>query len=240
MSNQISRQHFANTHWSMVMQPDAPRAADARAALIQLCLRFWYPIYAYVRQCGHSPAVANDITHGFLQHLFRHFREQGTAQAQGRFRQYLLARLHDFLSSDWRSAVAEPVAELADPPTDLESRNQRDNASARSPEHAYQQSFALELLARALTALRAEARETGRLDMLEALEPFLAQDPSGAETTDLAQRLGTRPLAVAVAMKRMRQRFRELIDVELADTVASADELLAEQQSLFAVLREGA
>jgi RNA polymerase sigma-70 factor (ECF subfamily) len=239
MSNQNSRQHFATTHWSIVMQADAPRTRDARDALIQLCLRFWYPIYAYVRQCGHSPAVANDITHSFLQHLFRHFREQGTAQAQGKFRQYLLARLHDFLSSDWRSAVAEPVAELADPPQDLEARNQRDNSAARSPEQAYQQSFALELLARALARLREEARETGHLDMFEALEPFLAQDPSGAETTDLAGRLKTRPLAVVVAMKRLRQRFRELIDMELADTVASADELLAEQQALYAVLREG-
>lgn len=240
MANPISRQRFATTHWSMVMQPATPRATDARDALIQLCLRFWYPIYAYVRQCGHSPAVANDITHSFLQHLFGHFREQGTVQAQGRFRQYLLARLHDFLSSDWRNAVAEPVAELADPPPDLELRNQRDNAGARSPEHAYQQSFALELLARALAALREEARETGRLDMFEVLEPFLAQDPSAAETTDLARRLETRPLAVVVAMKRLRQRFRELIDLELADTVASAEELLAEQQSLYAVLRESA
>jgi RNA polymerase sigma-70 factor (ECF subfamily) len=240
MSNQNSRQRFDNTHWSMVMQAATPRATDARDALIQLCLRFWYPIYAYVRQCGHSPTVANDITHSFLQHLFRHFREQGTAQAQGRFRQYLLARLHEFLSSDWRGAAAEPVAELADPPHDLELRNQRDNTAARSPEQAYQQSFALELLARALKALREEARETGRMDMFEALETYLAQDPTAAETTDLAQRLKTRPLAVAVAMKRLRQRFRELIDLELADTVASAEELLTEQQALYAVLREGA
>ena len=44
----------------------------------------------------------------------------------------------------------------------------------------------------------------------------------------------------AVALRRLRQRFRELIDTELADTVASADELLAEQHALFAVLREHA
>ena len=35
----------------------------------------------------------------------------------------------------------------------------------------------------------------------------------------------------------MRLRFRELIDTELADTVASADEMLAEQQALFAILQ---
>jgi len=134
--------------------------------------------------------------------------------------------------------MAEVVAELIEPPPDLELRNQRDNGDATSPEQAYQQSFALELLARASERLREEASQTGRLDMYDALEPFLAIDPSQAKSEELARRLGTRPVTIAVAIRRLRQRFREVIDTELADTVASADELQAEQQALYAVLRE--
>jgi hypothetical protein len=40
-----------------------------------------------------------------------------------------------------------------------------------------------------------------------------------------------------VALKRLRQRFRELVGEELADTVTSSDDLAAEQQALHAVLR---
>ena len=234
-----SRQSFGHTQWSLAMRNDVPQGADAHEALVKLCLRYWYPVYAYLRRFGHGPANAQEITRSFLQHLFRHFRDNGKTLAQGRFRQYLLARLREFLVSDSQvRSGGKAIAELIEAPPDLESRNQRDNAGARSPDQAYQQSFALELLARASGRLRAEASQTGRLDMYDALEPFLAIDPSPAENEELARRLGTRSVTIAVAIRRLRQRFREMIDTELADTVASADELQAEQQALHAVLRE--
>jgi RNA polymerase sigma-70 factor (ECF subfamily) len=235
-----SRQQFERTHWSLVMRRDQPLATDAREALVELCLRYWYPIYAYLRHAGRGPASAQEITRSFLQHLFRHFRDGGTSLAQGRFRQYLLARLRAFLDNEQPVApVVEVVTELIEPPPDLELKYQRDNGGAQSsPEEAYQQSFALELLARAAVRLREEASQTGRLDMYDALEPFLAADLSLAENEELARRLGTRSVTIAVALRRLRQRFREVIDTELADTVASADELQAEQQALYAVLRE--
>jgi hypothetical protein len=239
MTSSHSRQPFERTHWSMAMHADTSQTLGARDALVELCVRYWYPIYAYLRRFGHGPETAQIITRSFLQHLFQHFRDSGTAQAQGRFRNYLLARLRSFLASDWRSSSSDAVvAELAEPPPDLELRNQRDNAGAQSPEQAFQQGFALELLARAFARLREEARQTGRLDMYEALEPYFAVDPSSTESDELAQRLRTRSIMIVMALKRLRQRFRELIDSELADTVASADELLAEQQALYAVLRE--
>jgi RNA polymerase sigma-70 factor (ECF subfamily) len=221
----------------MTMHVDASQMAHA--ALVKLCVRYWYPIYAYLRRFGHGPETAQDMTRSFLQHLFQHFNDSGTAPAQGRFRNYLLARLRAFLVSDWRRASSDAViAELAKPPPDLELRNRRDNVDAQSPEQAFQQSFALELLARAFASLREEVRQTGRLDMYEALEPFLAVDPSLAESDELARVLRTRSIMIVMALKRLRGRFRELIDSELADTVASADELLAEQQALYAVLCE--
>ena len=235
--SQHSHQHFATTHWSMVRQLGAPRGEDARAALVKLCLRYWYPIYAYLRQCGHSPKIANDITRSFLQHLLQHFQDEGTTQAKGQFRRYLLARLHDFLVGEWSNMVVRVTEpELAEAPPDLESRNERDNAGADSPEQAYQQSFALELMARAFARLRQEALDTGHIEMYEALEPYVAEDPPAGQYEELAQQLRTRPLALVVALKRLRQRFRELIDVELADTVSSAEEMLAEQQALYEVL----
>jgi hypothetical protein len=130
------------------------------------------------------------------------------------------------------------VLEFAESPLDLEQRNREDNVGVSSPEQAYQRSFALEILARALKRLREEARQTGHLAMYEALEPYLAVDPAPGQYAEIAERLGSRPLALVVASKRLRQRFRELIGDELADTVSSAEELIAEQQALHALLRE--
>lgn len=238
-SSAHSHRAFGTTRWSMATQAGLRHPTDARAALVELCLRYWYPVYAYVRRCGHAPAIAQDITRSFLQHLFQHFGEDAAARAQARFRPYLLSRLNAFLADDWRRAVdVDVIEELALAPPDLEPRNQRDNADAPSPGEAYQRSFALEVLARGFQRLRSEVRQTGHLDMYEALEPFLAIEPGAGQYDELAQRLGRRPLALVVALKRLRQRFRELIGEELADTVSSAEELQGELQAMHAILSE--
>ena len=166
-----SHRQLANSRWSMVTQRAAPGAVDSRSALVELCLRYWYPVYAYVRRCGHAPGIAQDIARSFLQHLFSHFRDDAGALTQARFRPYLLVRLNAFLAEDWRRSVdGEIMPELVSAPIDLEPRNLRDNAHVQSPGEAYQRSFALEVLARAFHRLRTEARQTGHLGMYESLQ----------------------------------------------------------------------
>jgi RNA polymerase sigma-70 factor (ECF subfamily) len=189
-----------------------------------------------VRRCGHAPAIAEDITRCFLGGLMQQFRDGARSHPQCHFRRFLLDQLNAFLGGDWREIVDnDSTTELA-APGDLEARNERDNAGAVSPEQAYERSFALEVVVRALRRLHSEARQTGRLAMYEALEPHLANDPVAGEYEAIATQLQTRPLALIVALKRLRQRFRELVGQELADTVTSAEDLAAEQAMLHGVL----
>jgi RNA polymerase sigma-70 factor (ECF subfamily) len=234
-----SRRPFATTLWSLAIEASATPARDARGALVDLCLRYWYPVYAYVRRRGHAPRAAQDIARVFLRGLFAMFREDRDALTRGQFRTYLLDRLDAFLagSRDGRSH-AELVVEIDTPPADLEERYQHDHAGDAAAESVYQRSFALEVFARAFRRLRGEAEQLGNLDMYDALQPHIALDPGPGEYERIAARLHRPTLALAVALKRLRQRFRELIVEELADTVASADELRAEQHALHAALRD--
>ena len=230
---------FATTRWSMVMQVAQNESNGAQGALTELSQRYEYPVYAYVRRCGHPPAIAQDIARSFLHNLLQNFRDGQSLHVHGHFRRHLLAQLNAFLAADWRETVgSDGACEWALPPSDLEPRYQRDNVPARPPEEIYQRSFALEVLARAHKRLRSEARKGGHLDMYEALETFLGVDPGPGVYDALAVSLNTRPLALVVALKRLRQRFRELVSEELADTVTSAEEFIAEQQALHAVLRQ--
>lgn len=234
-SSHHKTERFATTRWSLVRQPDAPGGVGARNALAELALRYWYPVYVYVRHCGHAPAAAQDVTQAFLQHLIRRSLEDATP-LRGQFRAYLLSRLNIFLAGKWHELTESDTFSLGPVPADLEERTQREHAGTESPEQAFQSSYALEVLALGFKHLRAEARQTGHLDMYEALEPFLARDPLPGQYSELAQRLDLRPLALVVALKRLRQRFRELIAAELVDTVAAADEMNSEQRALFAAL----
>jgi hypothetical protein len=229
-------QVFATTRWSMITQVFGAGERASSGALAELCLRYRYPVYAYMRRCGHASVIALGITSNFLDHVQRHFGDQGPPSKQ-QFRRFLLGRLQDYLASDWRKTGSDPADEPETPVGDLEARYEREKQRSDSPEQAFQHGFAIEVLLRAFDRLRNEAQQTGHGDMYETLVPFLARDPVAGHYDELARVLRTRPLAVVVALKRLRQRLYELASEELADTVSSSGELAAEQQAMFAALQ---
>ncbi|MGH8041918.1 MAG: hypothetical protein ACREPN_07740 [Rudaea sp.] len=230
---------FARAHWSIILR-QAGHSADARDSLFELVRRYDYPVYAYVRRCGHAPEVARAVTQTFLQHLLGEFQRGNDLRPAAHYREYLLERLHGFLGSDGREAVAAQSAAVSPAAPDMEARYLRDHIKLDSPDHAFQRSFALEVLHRALGHLREEAKQTGHVKMFSALEPFLSHDPAAGVYEQLAASLHSRPLVLVMALKRLRQRLRELTGKELADTVGGADDLSAEQDILLSVLRERA
>ena len=214
-------------------------SAGARDALGELARRYWYPVYVYLRRCGHTPAAASDLVRRFLRQLLGDAAQERDPQSHTHYRSYLLARLREFLASKQEPDISAG-SDDPDMPADLEERYQRDHIDAPSPEQSYQRAFALQVLHRTLRRLRNEARQTGHVPMYERLEPFLARDPVPGEYEAAATALQSRPLTIVVALKRLRQRFRELAAEELADTVATSDDLAAEQDALLAVLGSAA
>jgi RNA polymerase sigma-70 factor (ECF subfamily) len=162
---------------------------------------------------------------------------EGGRAEHGHYRTYLLARLNAFLAGDQHASVPASGEDL-DMPMDLEERYQQDHIDALSPEQSYQRAFALQVLHRTLRRLRNEASQTGHVEMYDQLEPFLAREPAPGEYEMVATRLHSRPLTLVVALKRLRQRFRELAAEELVDTVATASDLASEQEALLAVLSD--
>jgi hypothetical protein len=236
-NSQPDRRAFPPTRWSMVTQVFGAGERAPLDALDELGRRYRYPVYTYVRFCGHAPEIALGITQSFLSHLKRDFNTRTHPNDREHFRRYLLERLHGWLAEDWRKTRDESDDDVPLPHDNLETRYSRDSLQFRSPEQAFQRGFALQVLERTFERLRAEAQKTGHLDMYEVLTPFIARDPLPGQHDEIAQALRTRPLAVVVALKRLRQRLREVASEELADTVSSAEELASEQRTLLAVLQ---
>jgi len=231
---------FQRTRWSLVAALDDQAAnADStqvRQRLLELCLRYWYPVYVYLRRSGHPPAAAQALTARFFAMLL-HTRVRGGRGRDGRFRTWLLAELHRFLATPDAQQLEPVESELPMPSLEaLERRRAREDPDGGSPELALQRGVALELIARAMQRIEKEASQAGRLPMFAALQPFLASDPLPGVYADIAQRLDVSPLFLALALKRLRERFRELVDGELVQTVASAGALDAERRILHAAL----
>jgi RNA polymerase sigma-70 factor (ECF subfamily) len=230
---------FSTTRWSMAAGLGDQDPVSAQACLLTLCLRYWYPVYAYLRRSGHAPDAAHDLTRGFFQQVLNSQSVRAGARRFGRFRQFLLAELHRFLSGD-PPAPGPTAGELAAPPArELEARLSAEGARGESPEQLLCRGFALEILGAAQKQLRREAGEAGRLAMFEALERYLGAEPQPGDFECSGRALGLRPMFVALAVQRLRQRFRELVDQELAETLAGPDELQDERQALLQVLAGG-
>jgi hypothetical protein len=232
-----SQDHFARTRWSVVMQFAEAESPLAREALVELSRRYWYPAYTYLRCCGREPAAAQEMA-GDLLHRLLDKAGSGARTGTGHYRQFLLAELRAYVAGDRDLPPVHSSTPEAPSIAELEARYQRDSGRIIDPERAFQHSFALVVLQRTLHRLRQEAIETGHLEMYRALQPWLVREPHTLQLEALAARLRLRHVAVVLALKRLRQRLRELAADELADTVGSADDLIREQEALLAILDE--
>ena len=220
-------QRSSRTQWSLVFN-GAAGTPTGQEALAELCLRFGFPVYAYLRRCGHAPLTAASVLHGFFHHLAAPLPPGGSLPPK--FRVWLLEDLHRFLAHPDRFDELLTVARLA--PGEHERRYAAEAEAGAAPETAFHRDFAREVLARAQQRLLNEAAQAGRQVLYDHLSPYLSREPAQGQYEVLAEALGSRPLALVTAVKRLRQRFRELVDAELAETVASAEDLAAERLAL--------
>jgi hypothetical protein len=66
---------------------------------------------------------------------------------------------------------------------------------------------------------------------------FAGEETNHRDYTEAATRLGTSPGAVAVAVHRLRQRYRELLLAEIQPTVANPEHVEAELRHLVSSLQ---
>ncbi len=232
---------FTPTHWSVVLaaagQCDSTHARDA---LEKLCRNYWVPIYAFVRRQGHSPHDAQDLTQEFFARLLEKNYLAGADRAKGRFRSFLLASLKHFLANEWDKATAKkrgggqiPISIEA---SAAESSIGLEPADPATAEKIFERRWALALLEQVLKRLREEYTSDGKEQQFERLKSTLTEASRSVSYAQIALELNTSEGAVKVAVHRLRQRYRELLRAEIADTVSSADEVEDEIRNLFAAL----
>jgi RNA polymerase sigma-70 factor (ECF subfamily) len=229
---------FVTTRWTVVLTAGRSDTTQAQVALEKLCQTYWYPLYAYVRRQGYSPEDAQDLTQEFFARFIAKDYLGDVDRTKGKFRSFLLASLKHFLANEWDKARAQKrgggqtIVSL-----DAETRYNLEPASEVSADKIYERRWALTLLDEVLKRLREEYEADGKGKLFDHLKVTLTGERSTIPYAEIGAQLGMSEGAVKVAVHRLRQRYRDVLRAEIAETVDGSEAVEEEIRALFAALQ---
>ncbi|MGI9516691.1 MAG: RNA polymerase sigma factor [Pirellulaceae bacterium] len=204
-------------------------SSEWQSSLEILCRNYWYPLYAYLRRKGYSANDAQDLTQDFFASLIEKDYLKAIDPDRGRFRWFLMDAIKKY-AANWNAAQRAKKRGgdhriLSLQFDDGESRYQREPVDGWTAERLFERRWALELLDRALQELRDQYQTSGKLRYFETLKVFLTADSSPPTYDEVAQELGLSQTAIKVAIHRLRDKYRQTVQRQVADTLDDGDSL---------------
>jgi RNA polymerase sigma-70 factor (ECF subfamily) len=232
---------FATTHWSVVLLAggarDNPKVQDA---LSRLCSTYWYPLYVFIRRHGHTADEAEELTQEFFARILEQDILGSVDRRRGKFRTFLLSCCQHFLANqrDFSRAEKRGGGRLTlslDFPC-AEQRYRAEPTLHDTAEKLFEGRWALTLLEQTLTQLQREYQADGNDACFDLLKSVLTGGKDTLTYSQIGATLGMKVDAVRKAAQRLRQRYRELLRQNIADTVDATDRVDDEIRDLFAAL----
>ena len=231
---------FATTHWSVVLTAGKSSSPDRQEALGTLCKTYWFPLYAYLRRQGYNSHQAEEHTQAFFAHLLEKHSVRQADPKRGKFRSFLLASLKHFMANERERARAQKRGGgrniLSLNLEKAESQYTLEPAHELTPQKLFERSWALTVLKRTMARLETESAGKDNQTVFDHLKGHLTTAKESVPYRDVAAELGMTEGAVKAAVHRLRRRYRKLLRDEIAQTVASKEQINEEIRDLFAAL----
>jgi RNA polymerase sigma factor (sigma-70 family) len=236
-ANSTPIERFTETRWSKVVLAGRGDSELSRQALETLCARYWFPIYSFIRRKGSSLQDAEDLTQQFFVRLLETNALANADRSKGRFRNFLLGALVFFLSNESRKGRTQKRGGGQSAITiDLSTGEERyltEPDPNLTPEECYDRMWAATLLETAFQRLQAEFERAGQQDRFDGLKAFLGKHQTRKDYEEVAGKLNMTPKSAQGTVFRLRQRYRQLVRMEVAETVVLTDEIEQELKPLF-------
>ena len=222
---------------------DEESAKSAQQALAGFCEAYWPPLYSFLRHRGFSSADAQDLVQGFFAHLLEQNTLTRADQQKGRLRTFLLGSLQNFLYNEYERARALKRGGGRQI-VSIEEHLPEAEAAMLATAHlgdagCYDLVWASTIVSRAWQNLQNDFVAEGKTEWLEELRPFVA----GGSVVPLNQEQAAARLGVPIAtlrtwLSRLRQRYRESLRTEVANTVSDPADVDQELHHLYQKLME--
>ena len=142
--------YFPATQWTRILDTSA-----RKAVLDELCVKYWKPLYSYLRCKGYSNEQAKDLVQGFFTEKVIDQELGKTAdRSKGRFRNLLLVALRNYTINIQKREKHGSSTGLDSPGRKLQSD--------QDAEKVFNRAWAEQVLDRVLETLKQECERKGR------------------------------------------------------------------------------
>jgi len=204
-----------------------------------LAVNYWRPLYLYLRKRGENHEDASDSVQGFFKFVFSSGFLEHVGREGGKFRSYLLKslerwrsrqRIHDGAQKRGGNAIHVPLDGVAE----MEGIAEMDDGI--SAEAAFDRQWAMEMVGRAVEALRGGYVRREREQWFDLLRAAL---PGGGELPpylELARSLQCSEGAVKKGVFDLRAAFATRLREEIRATVRTNEDAEDELRYLVSAL----
>jgi RNA polymerase sigma-70 factor (ECF subfamily) len=233
-------QVFATTCWTDVLSARTDAAPAAGEALARLCAAYWPPLYAFLRRDGCTSEEAEDLVQGFFEQFIAGDYLRDVSRDKGRFRSFLLGCLKHYAANlrrelrTQRRGGSRPHLPLLNP----EALELCEAALAANPpgDSVFDRVWAETMMRKSVARVRQEYSAAGKEALFDKLSRWLAAEAKPGDYAREAPALGLTEGAMAAAVFRLRQRFRQFVREEVGNTVQSPADIDGEMQHLLETL----
>ncbi len=233
---------FYSTQWTLVERASSGDVEVADEAIAEICKRYWAPLYVFARCKGMSEADAEDAVQIFFTELLDKRLIEKADSEKGKLRTFFLTVMDRTIKIKKRGESAQKrgggqITFSIDQAREEQWYNSEPTESA-TPESLFEKRWALSVLEQALSSIREGYEKKGKEKVFDALKPHLGWSAGEESYGEVAKRLQMTEGAVKVAVYRLRQKYKETLQRQIADTIGTSDsELIREEIThLFSAL----
>lgn len=212
---------FLTTRWTVVARARGD-TASSREALEQLCAACWFPLYAFARRSGSSPADAQDLVQGFFVEIVGKDLFARVDAEKGRLRTFLLTAFKRHMQHEHRREAAlkrgGQLQHVSIEETDAESWYADQLVDGESAEKMYDRQWAMALLESVINELAADWQRRGKEGLFDALRPYLTEQPEEGDYARVERSTYLSRTAIKSAVHRLRAQYRDLLITRVKET----------------------
>jgi DNA-directed RNA polymerase specialized sigma24 family protein len=209
--------HFPVTEWTRILD-----TTTRKAMLDELCVKYWKPLYSYLRARGYANEQAKDLVQGFFtEKVIDQELVRLADRDRGKFRNLLLVALRNYTLNIHKKDKQVSSVSLDHP--GIEPHYDQD------AEKVFNRAWAETLLDRVLADLKRECDRKGRtihwtLFHEWLIVPMLEQDKASMDDLCAKYDLANAAQAYKIIF-RIKERFRTLLREKLRGLVGTNDDI---------------